>query len=394
MLSKTELPGASEQGVKRSPLPSFGTLYIENKLGPSPLFTATLEFPGDGQEIYYNLCARINSTGEIEYRVRFELDDPEAENSVVRKINEKGSQITVSDEITRAEDPHISRINEHTLALGVVRTDFTDPNQPKKVTNYYEQIFPIRNGAVNENKSILCRPKEKDVRIAYLGNGKSIIVTRERIEKEIAKKEYEIIDSFIQALVIPSPKSLADIANLVNLVREDTSSRIDLTRKNKDIWVGPNFVFPLRSPNGIIPVGLFSHIGRYVRDKKSNSGETFRQYVTVASEHRFSAETGKIIASERAKIVSTASDFNRFNIPPKKEELNDVVFMGSPIFIWDSTPLPESVILLEGVNDRVSGLTVIKYPFSLPPDRFLNRDYIMSNEQARKYLHRIEEGAA
>ncbi|GEM_PF-3807745 len=393
MASKTEL-GVSQQNefVSKSVLPRFNQLYREKLNGSHPIFSAVLPFPQSETEMNFNPWVRLNPYGQFEFWGRFEPKDPEAENSVVRKIEMKKGKFKVTDEIQMAQDPHVSYINENLLVLGAIRIDCTDPIKPGKVTNFREELFPIIDGKVDKSRSVICRPNEKDVRVVSLGNDKSFLVTRERMEKSIGENKYEIVDSYLQMKLLHSPQAITDIAKMVDIVREDSSSRVDLFQKEgKNLWIGPNFPFALISPDGFIHVGLFSHIGRYKKDMKCQNGEDYRQYVTVASEHVFSPSTGKIIRSERAKIVSTASDFEDFNIVPKKEGLDDVVFPGSPIFAVGDSSFPDYVILSTGVKDGASCISVIKYPFTLPPDPVLNKDYILPKDQAKKFLHSLEQ---
>lgn len=384
MATKVELGDSREDLFSKTHLPSYAELHKE-KLKRPLIYSALLTFPKSEKEINYNLCVKLDNNGNPKLWVRIEPDDSEAENSVIRELEMRKNRFVITDEIQNVQDPHTSNINANLSTLGAVGINCSNPYRPGKVTDFHEVFFPIKNGNVKKSDFVSCQSGEKDVRISYVGNGKSLILTRQRNESE------EGVDSYLQGLLLPSPKSVVDITKMIDIVKKVPSSRIDLLQKENIQWFGSNFSVPLVSPNGIVPVGLFSHVGRYNREIKCKNGDVQREYVTLASEHIFDPKSGRVIKSERPKIVSTAYDFKDLNIKPKKEGLENVVFMGSPIFVIGESPMPEYIIIFTGVKDGASCLSVIKYPFTLPPDPILNKDYTMSKLQAKKFLYTLEQ---
>jgi len=378
--------------------PSYEEIREEYVANPElhPLFTAVLPIEGlKKDESAYNPFAFVDKYGQLQLLLRCEPDDPKREDSVVRLATWEGENFVIKDfrasrrsrkttrlnEIKNAQDPNLTEIGSDQPTLSFVEIECGDPEQPGKVTEYHQKFVPFMDGKLRMSRAVKGESNRKDVRITYVGNNRRIISPRERI---VTDQNLDSVASYQEALILAADQFQA-IEKQINYVVESPESVLPSFSSDPQLWFGSNHWVPLRRDNGVHPMGSIEHSGRRKLDQVCENGRAEREYAVLTRESEFSVQRGEILTSSTPRIVTMASDFKE-DIKPKTPDLKNVTFPGNLIFAFQDNGRLAYTLLFTGVKDRVPGLSVIRYPFSILPDLELNRNYILSAKKARQLL--------
>lgn len=367
------------------PAPPYWSVFNEYRSNRRRSATegAVVEIDGlSTDDSVYNLSA-IVFNNRLSLLARFESTDPEDEQSTVRQLDLKGSVATPNGlEIPNSQDPFSAFYNAYDIGIGFVQTK-QNPLDPKLV-NYRTCIYHLIDERRVDPSALAVGPyKEKDARFNYVGDGNLVIATRER--REVGEQ----VESYLQVGLVPAVNRLDQLTNHIAAVRQNPYSRVEVFSHDPDLWLGPNQVIPLESPDGKIHVGIFFHTGRWINPYYSGQLRN-REYASGVVELVFDAALGRFVRTTNPKIIASSEEAPRGIGPAKRPDLERVFFGGSCVFVVDQLGEREvnQTLVFGGWGDSKPAIIRRKgSPFTRPIDLQLNRLSVISERELPNFFN-------
>lgn len=330
----------------------------------------------------YNLSATVFNK-RLFLLARFETSDPEDEYSTTRKLDLNGSVASPNGlVIPNSQDPFSAYYNADQIALGFVQIE-QNPLDPRLVESFRTCIYQLTDEKRVDPSVLAVGPyKEKDARFNYVGNGNLVIATRER--REVGEQ----VESYLQAGLVPAVNRLDQLTDHIEAVRQNPDSRVEIFSHDPDLWLGPNQVIPLESPDGNIHVGILFHTGKWT-DNPPNPGQyRNREYASGVVELMFDAGLGRFVRTTHPKIIASSEDAPRRIGPAKRPDLERVFFGGSCVFVVDQSGQVNQNLIFGGWGDSQPAVVRIKGSlFSRPIDQPLNALSVISERALPNFFN-------
>lgn len=367
------------------PAPSYWSALNKYRYNekPSAIQGAVIRIDGlPTTDSVYNLSATVHNN-RLSLLARFETSDPEDESSTTRKLDLNGSVTSPNGlEIPNSQDPFLAYYNADQIALGFVQTE-QNPLDPRLVESFRTCIYQLIDEEGVDPSVLAVGPyKEKDARFNYVGNGNLVIATRER--REVGEQ----VESYLQAGLVPAVNRLDQLTNHIATVRQNPNSRVEVFSHDPDLWLGPNQVIPLESPDGDIHVGILFHTGRWTNNPPNPGRYRNREYTSGVVELMFDAALGRFVRTTDPKIIASSEDAPRGIGPAKRPDLERVFFGGSCVFVVDRLGQVNQTLVFGGWGDRHPAVVRRKGNlFSRPIDQSLNALSVISERALPNFFN-------